>query len=243
MRSRLSRRSERPWRRSSPAASRASWRRRGPPRPSAPPCAATVGELGDDLGGALARHDRDAVLVADEDVAGVDGHAADDDRKADLARPVLERRVRRQAAREDRHADLVDAVDVAHHAVGDAGDDALVARHAEQDVADDRRLLVVAGLDHHHVARLRIVDRRIRREVVARPAAHGQRHAGERGGRGERPDAVVDRALAAHGVDDPADGDAGQRLHMRRDRAAGSCGGRSVRVRQRPWGLLRRGRR
>ena len=52
--------------------------------------------------------------------------------------PSLNGEFGESAAREDRDADRVHAVDVAHHAVGDAGDDALVPRHAEQDVADDR---------------------------------------------------------------------------------------------------------
>ena len=42
------------------------------------------GELGDDLGGALARHDDDAVLVADEDVARMRPPA----RRSTTARPI-----------------------------------------------------------------------------------------------------------------------------------------------------------
>ena len=98
----------------------------------------------------------------------------------------------------------VEPIDVAHQAVGDERAHALVLRHADQDVADDARLLVRVGRDHHHVAGLGELDRRVGREVVAPPAPHRERDAAEALCAGERTDAVVERAAPAVRVDHPA---------------------------------------
>ena len=60
------------------------------------------------------------LLVAEHDVARFDHHAADADRQADLAGTILLRRIRRQPARVERQPHLLQPVDVAHDAVGDA---------------------------------------------------------------------------------------------------------------------------
>lgn len=132
---------------------------------------------------------------------------------ADLSGAVLVRRVRRQPAREHRDADRIQPIDVAHEAIGDECANALIFRHAEQQITDDAGFLVGIGGHHDDVARLGVLDRSVWSQVVARPTLHRQRHAAKAHRTRQRPHAIVKSATPAIRVHDPAGGRFAQTLH------------------------------
>src|SRR5271166_960060 len=92
-------------------------------------------EIGERFGKTRARHDRDAVAIADDDIAGRDRAAAADDGQADRARAAPAWRIRRNAHRIDRQAQRLEIGEVAHEAVGDEAGHAAIARDAEQKIS------------------------------------------------------------------------------------------------------------
>ena len=108
------------------------------------------------------------------------GDAAEHHRKADRARTVAGRRVGRDAGAIDRQPDRLDAGDVAHQAVGHEAGDALVARHAEQQVAGHRGAGEAVGGGDDDVAGLGGIERAEHREIVGRPAVAGDGDADQR---------------------------------------------------------------
>ena len=84
------------------------------------------------------------------------------------------------------------------------------------------------GGDDQNVAGLRVLDRCVRREVVARPALHRQRDAAETHGARQRTHAVVERAAPSVRVNYPASGRLAQLIDKALRRAQESCGGPSM---------------
>src|SRR5579871_232365 len=70
-------------------------------------------------GDAGARHDHNAIAIADYDIAGGDRNAPADNREPDGPRAASLRRIRRDAHRIDRKADRFEVGEVAHKTVGD----------------------------------------------------------------------------------------------------------------------------
>ena len=100
---------------------------------------------GDDLVHARRRHDRDAVHVEHDRVAGIDRDPADLDRRVELADGVLVGAAHAHPARPDRQPELAQVLDVAHgrvdqHRLGAAAHDL-----RREQVADDRERAPAPG--------------------------------------------------------------------------------------------------
>jgi hypothetical protein len=115
----------------------------------------------------LALDDRDAVGIADHEVARVHGHAADRDRVVDASRHVLGGAVRVGADRVDGIAHLHDLLAVAHRGVDHDAGDAELHAGVHHDRAHQRAGGVALAVDDEDVARLRDLHRGVDHQVVA----------------------------------------------------------------------------
>jgi hypothetical protein len=96
----------------------------------------------------LPGNDHDAVGVADDDVAGQDGNAAEGDGAAEPVRAVLVRAGGGGGAGEDRHADLAEGLGIAGCPVkGEAGDAEVDGAFADQFAQECPGLVAAAGDD------------------------------------------------------------------------------------------------
>jgi hypothetical protein len=114
----------------------------------------------------LERHDDDAVAIADHDIAGFGGDAAERNREPNRPRPVARRRIRREAGAINREADRKDPDKVAHRAVGDEPGNAAIARHAEQQIDGDRSGGESVRGCHKDIAALGGMQRAEKRKIV-----------------------------------------------------------------------------
>ena len=125
-------------------------------------------------------------------------------------RAGLRRRVRRDAGGEARQPDAADSRRIAHQPVGDEGGDAAVLHHPHHQVADDR------GLEKQSAAHITTspgfatssAPKTARQS--AGPASQVSATPQKVSAGADRLDAMVERAAAAHGVDDVAGQRAGK---------------------------------
>jgi hypothetical protein len=174
-------------------------------------------QAGDDEVDVVERDHHDAIGVADHHVAGRHRGSREHDGQVDGAGPVLHRRVRRDARREARQADVADAGDVAHAAIRDESDGAEIARHAEHEIADDRRLAIAVRRGDDDVRRLDERQRGEDGEVVGGPGMTRHRHAAElRLLRHHGFHVGRKSGAAVQGIDDESRRSAAQGIELRR---------------------------
>lgn len=126
------------------------------------------------LFGLFVGHAQQAVVVPDDQVAGLDDHAIDGDGHVDLARAVLVGAAVGDACGEDREAVLAQHSAVADGAVNDDAGKALELGLADHDLADEGVGEVAASVHHDHVTGLGELQGLMDQQVVARPGLDGE---------------------------------------------------------------------
>src|SRR6185437_8081625 len=105
------------------------------------------------------RYAKQPVLVAQDEIAGLDDHAVEGHRHIDLAGPVLVRPAMGDAGGIDREAAGAQRARIADRAVNDDAGHTAPLRLGGHQLADDRGRQIAAGLDDDDIARLGDVDR------------------------------------------------------------------------------------
>src|SRR5260221_12637908 len=141
-----------------------------------------------------------AIGVADDDVAGIDRHAADGDGHVDLPRPVLVGAAVRDAARVDGKAALAQLGGIADRAPDHHPADAALLRTRRHQLADDRVVVDAARVDDDDIARLGGVNRLVDEEVVPGRGANRERGAPELGAVVHGPQLRAARVEPLHAV-------------------------------------------
>ena len=119
-----------------------------------------LGGIARDFFREMARHDHDAVDVADHDVARIHRHAAARDRHVHVHRVMLREIERRARARaEERQADVADRAAVAHAAVRHHARDAAHFQAHREDRSGRCNRAVAATVLHEHAAGRRAFHR------------------------------------------------------------------------------------
>ena len=136
---------------------------------------------GKQLLGLVIGHAQQTVVVADDQVAGLDDHAVDGYGHVDLAGAVLVGAAVGDAGREHGEAVPADHRAVADGAVDHDAGKALEFGLAHHDLADERVGEVAARVHHDHVAGLRELQCLVDQQIVARAGADGEGRAGHGG--------------------------------------------------------------
>src|SRR5262249_49317232 len=102
--------------------------------------------------GVGARHDGNAVFVADDDVARHDNDVAAGDRNVDLTGAVFVATARAHASAERRKSELRYAADVANGAIDDDAAELLRGRRGAHQFAEDGRAVAPARRDNDDLA-------------------------------------------------------------------------------------------
>jgi hypothetical protein len=160
---------------------------------------------------ASARHDDDAVAVANNYVAGRHEPPAADDGQADAARPAFAGRVRDDSPGKDWKAKRFEIDKIANQTIGHKAGGTAIAGNPEQQVANHGGASKAAGRSDKHIRSLALGDRGIQREIIGGPAIAGERDA-EQTVSDNRLDKPVERASAAHRIDYKARGNIAEPL-------------------------------
>jgi hypothetical protein len=190
---------------------------------------APVGLL-EDGWNSLGRHDNNAVDVADDEVAGVDGHTSESDRDAELAGGILASAADAVVTGEDREVEGAQPVTVADPAVDDEPEDAALLRGDSEDLTP---VPVGGGVDvgDQDVTWRGRDDGPVKSEVVATEPAHGVGEPGDGGAGPAGADRGVDGELGHRTAARPSSPIAGRGL-VQGGSGVATCG----RVGSRPGG-------
>jgi hypothetical protein len=143
--------------------------------------------------------------IADDHVAGLDGNAAGNNGKSDLAGAALAAAVGGDAARMQREADRENAIKIAGHAIDDDGTHAGALRHHGDVVTDNGRAREGFSRHDDDVTGFDQGEGGEDCQIVVGQCLDGKGDAGELRACGiERLDGAIKSATAEHSVDDLA---------------------------------------